>query len=101
MRSSPSSREPRCSCSRASDTDARKARYRTSNRPFRRSGMSFTCHILASLRNIGEDHDAILEAMRLDKLQADERMANVFECTLALADHLGDRHFQFASHATS
>src|ERR1700722_19497055 len=31
----------------------------------------------------GEDHDAILEAMRIDKLQADELMVNVFKCALA------------------
>src|SRR5271169_4889594 len=42
---------------------------------------------------MGEDHDAILEAMRIDKLQADELMVDVFKCALA--------HFQFASHATS
>jgi hypothetical protein len=28
--------------------------------------------------------------MRIDKLQADELMVNVFKCALALADHLGD-----------
>jgi hypothetical protein len=36
---------------------------------------------------MGEDHGAIPEAMRIDKLQADER------------DEAA--HFQFASHATS
>jgi hypothetical protein len=36
---------------------------------------------------------AILEAMRIDKLQADELTVDVFKCALA--------HFQFASHATS
>jgi hypothetical protein len=60
---------------RASDTVARKARYRASNRPIGRSGMSFTCYILASLRNIGEDLDHAVE--RDD-----------------------GAHFQFAGHAT-